>query len=218
MNWFYAVEGQQFGPVDDVEFQRLVGRAVVTDQTLVWRDGMPSWMPYGDVRGGAVPVSFAAAATALPHSSGLRYGGFWRRFVARFIDGFILVAADLVLRVPLFLMLGFPLGASFNPAQLTGMSMVSYFGLTVLINTAVAVAYEAYFLSGRGATPGKMVMGLQVIVTSGGPLTPGLAAGRYFAQWLSGAILAIGYLMAAFDPQKRALHDHICGTRVIRNR
>jgi len=25
----------------------------------------------------------------------------------------------------------------------------------------------------------------------------------------------IGYIMAAFDSEKRALHDHICDTRVI---
>jgi uncharacterized RDD family membrane protein YckC len=28
--------------------------------------------------------------------------------------------------------------------------------------------------------------------------------------------LTIGYIMAAFDSQKRALHDRICDTRVIR--
>jgi uncharacterized RDD family membrane protein YckC len=28
--------------------------------------------------------------------------------------------------------------------------------------------------------------------------------------------LFIGYLMAAFDDQKRALHDRICDTRVVR--
>jgi uncharacterized RDD family membrane protein YckC len=39
--------------------------------------------------------------------------------------------------------------------------------------------------------------------------------GRYFAQWISAIILAIGYIMAAFDDQKRALHDRICETRVI---
>jgi uncharacterized RDD family membrane protein YckC len=29
-------------------------------------------------------------------------------------------------------------------------------------------------------------------------------------------IFAIGYIMAAFDDEKRALHDRICSTRVIR--
>jgi uncharacterized RDD family membrane protein YckC len=33
---------------------------------------------------------------------------------------------------------------------------------------------------------------------------------------LSGFTFYIGFIIAAFDPEKRALHDHICGTRVIR--
>ena len=28
-------------------------------------------------------------------------------------------------------------------------------------------------------------------------------------------ICYIGYILAAFDDQKRSLHDHICNTRVI---
>ena len=46
----------------------------------------------------------------------------------------------------------------------------------------------------------------------------GRAVGRYFAQWLSAFILYIGYIIAGFDSEKRALHDHICDTRVIYTR
>jgi len=42
------------------------------------------------------------------------------------------------------------------------------------------------------------------------------AFARHFAEFLSGIILGIGYLMVAFDREKRALHDHICNTRVIK--
>ena len=38
-------------------------------------------------------------------------------------------------------------------------------------------------------------------------LRSGRAIGRYFAKALSGMILCIGYMMAGFDSQKRALHD-----------
>jgi uncharacterized RDD family membrane protein YckC len=41
--------------------------------------------------------------------------------------------------------------------------------------------------------------------------------GRHFAKILSGIILYIGYLMAFWDDEKRALHDRICSTRVIVN-
>jgi uncharacterized RDD family membrane protein YckC len=37
-------------------------------------------------------------------------------------------------------------------------------------------------------------------------------------MWISAFILMIGYIMAGFDPEKRALHDRICETRVIYSR
>jgi uncharacterized RDD family membrane protein YckC len=96
------------------------------------------------------------------------------------------------------------------PAILSGL------GLMTLISLAINVAYEAYFLSTRGATPGKMALGLKVIRADGGPVSAGLAVGRYFASILSALTLCIGYIIAGFDSQKRSLHDHICSTRVIR--
>ena len=42
------------------------------------------------------------------------------------------------------------------------------------------------------------------------------AIGRACAEILSGMTCYIGYIMVAFDePEKRALHDHICSTRVV---
>jgi uncharacterized RDD family membrane protein YckC len=35
---------------------------------------------------------------------------------------------------------------------------------------------------------------------------------------VSGIILLIGYIMAGFDDEKRALHDRVCDTRVIYKR
>jgi len=66
-----------------------------------------------------------------------------------------------------------------------------------------------------GATPGKMACGLRVITADGGPIGFGRAVGRVFAEILSGLICYIGYIMVGFDAEKRALHDHICSTRVI---
>jgi len=38
---------------------------------------------------------------------------------------------------------------------------------------------------------------------------------RFFATMLSQLTLYIGYIIAAFDDEKRSLHDHICDTRVV---
>ena len=55
-----------------------------------------------------------------------------------------------------------------------------------------------------------------MIRVDGGRITAGLAIGRYFAKnWLNLFTLLIGYIIAAFDDEKRALHDRICDTRVV---
>jgi hypothetical protein len=48
MDWYYAGDGNQKGPVNEQEFQNLVQQRVVTAGTLVWREGMANWEPYGD--------------------------------------------------------------------------------------------------------------------------------------------------------------------------
>jgi uncharacterized RDD family membrane protein YckC len=148
-------------------------------------------------------------------ASSVRYGGFWRRFVAILVDGILLWIVLLPLRLVL------------APPRATAMDLYHFgFGHTFWAtfwswNTGIAYAvefvYYVYFLSQKGATLGKMLMGVKVVTAKGGPISVGRAIGRYFARNLSWMTLFIGYIMAAFDDQKRALHDYICGTRVIRD-
>ena len=87
-----------------------------------------------------------------------------------------------------------------------------------LILVAVRTVYSTFFLGKFGATPGKMIFKLTVVDASGGKISYGRAFGRSCAEILSRVICLIGYIIAAFDDQKRALHDHMCSTRVIYNR
>jgi uncharacterized RDD family membrane protein YckC len=66
-----------------------------------------------------------------------------------------------------------------------------------------------------GATLGKMAAKIRVVTADGGKVSYGRATGRYFAKLLSAFTCLIGFIMAAFDEEKRALHDRICNTRVI---
>jgi uncharacterized RDD family membrane protein YckC len=139
----------------------------------------------------------------------MEYAGFWIRGGARFIDGIILGVANLAMDA--LLRLAFGLGAPGAGFALGG-------GLLIFaLNIAIAVLYEAGFLVRNGATPGKMILGLRVVTADGGPISWGRAIARYFAYWLDAITLLVGYIMAAFDSEKRALHDHVCGTRVVRN-
>jgi hypothetical protein len=49
MNWYYAHEAQQVGPVSEEEFQRLRSAGTINPGTLVWREGMANWQPCGEV-------------------------------------------------------------------------------------------------------------------------------------------------------------------------
>ena len=79
----------------------------------------------------------------------------------------------------------------------------------------IAVGYETLMIGKYGATLGKMAAKVRVVTAEGGKVSYGRALGRYFSKLLSGMICAIGYIMAAFDEEKRALHDRICNTRVV---
>lgn len=46
MTWYYVSGGQQAGPVDQATFDQLLHGGVITPDTLVWREGMPSWVPH----------------------------------------------------------------------------------------------------------------------------------------------------------------------------
>jgi len=134
------------------------------------------------------------------------YAGFWIRFVAALIDGVILFVAGVVVQL------------GFAPMTRSGRMdlMLMALGAEYLISMAIGATYEGLFVSRFGATPGKMALDLKVVRPDGGPISLGRAVGRYFAKIVSGIILMIGYIMAGFDAQKRALHDMICDTRVIR--
>lgn len=43
--WFHAQDGRQHGPVDEAELRQLVASGRLKPDDLVWRDGMPEWVP-----------------------------------------------------------------------------------------------------------------------------------------------------------------------------
>ncbi|HLI82877.1 MAG TPA: RDD family protein [Bryobacteraceae bacterium] len=82
------------------------------------------------------------------------------------------------------------------------------------------VAYFIWFLTllRKGLTPGKLLLGLQVVDQQTGEI-PGF--GKMFlreiiGRFLSGLFLGIGYLWALFDKNGQAWHDKLAGTVVLR--
>jgi uncharacterized RDD family membrane protein YckC len=157
------------------------------------------------LREGAAPVAVA------------HYAGFWLRVVAYLIDGIILGVVGALLQVTLLgSLITIPqpnIGNAPNFGPALGM-----LGLASLINILIAACYEGFFVAKLAATPGKLAIGVRVLRPDGSRLDLGRAIGRYFAKVLSALILCIGFIMVAFDSQKRGLHDMICDTRVVKAR
>lgn len=67
-----------------------------------------------------------------------------------------------------------------------------------------------------GQTLGKMLLRLKVVTLSGGPISLGTSILRWIGYLLSLLPFFAGYVMAGLRPDKRALHDLIARTRVVR--
>ncbi|MBT8368447.1 MAG: RDD family protein, partial [Deltaproteobacteria bacterium] len=144
----------------------------------------------------------------VPVAGTMDLAGFWIRFGAWTIDAFIMWICTMVIFMPMGILMS---TASENPAV-----VFSFMPIIMLLQYAIPAAYETWFVGKYGATPGKMACKLKVVVEDSSRVTYLRSLGRHFAKLLSGMILAIGFIMAAFDEEKRTLHDRICETRVVR--
>jgi uncharacterized RDD family membrane protein YckC len=128
------------------------------------------------------------------------YAGFWRRFAGYLIDS-ILVS-----------IVGGILFAILAGVGGDGGAVIGY-----LIWIVGAFVYSAWMESSAyQATVGKIALGIQVTDLEGNRVSFGRALGRNLAKILSGLILYIGFIMAAFTERKQGLHDMIAGTLVVK--
>ncbi len=168
---------------------------------------------YGDknICAACKPLFFQKLKEGATTTGDFLYGGFWVRFLAKSIDGMIMWMAGMVITV----LAGFSVLGYDNTFAMTPFKLSLYILINIL-QFALGVAYATFFIGKYGATPGKMALSLKVVNPDGSRVSYMKAFGRHFAELISGIILLIGYIMAAFDDEKRTLHDRICGTRVIR--
>lgn len=165
------------------------------------------------VCGTCKPVFFQRIREGGTPLTAQRYAGFWIRFAARIVDAVPFIFLQGVMNlIQIEILGGFEnyLNRSGSGADIA---------LTILfwfLNVAASLTYEIWLTGRFGGTLGKLLLGLRVVRSDGSPITYGRSTGRAFATWLSQLTLYIGFIIAAFDSEKRALHDHICDTRVVR--
>ncbi len=150
----------------------------------------------------------------------VRAAGFGRRLVAG--------AVDLVLIVTLFVALqafasvlvghGLPRLAQLGPGglidALLGGSVLAATGLALF--GLLGAVYAVLFHAGAGQTIGKRLVGIRVIDGYGQPLGLGRSALRLLAFIPSLGMAGLGVLWIGFDRERRALHDRLADTHVIR--
>jgi hypothetical protein len=64
--WYYELNHQPAGPVDEAEISRLLQNGTITALTLVWRDGMPDWKHLGETELSSLARSVAAPVQPTP--------------------------------------------------------------------------------------------------------------------------------------------------------
>lgn len=159
--------------------------------------------------------------------SSSKYAGFWLRFVAFLIDSIILNMLTWILIIPLLGMVGIGIGASTDGFDFSSMTEGDAIAMATaimgaifaggLIGIVVNVLYFALMESSKyQATLGKMAVGIKVTTTSGGRIDLVKSIIRQIGKYVSGLILLIGYIMAAFTEKKQALHDMIASTLVVK--
>lgn len=197
---------------EDAAERPLTGRAVFTAREPSYQPApvhvaergtdSPYAAPRADVGGYAV-----AAPVRNQH---VVYAGFWKRVAASIIDAFAIGIPVAIVVAIVGGLMGW--GSSFSNFN----QQLFNPGETVLSYLLTALAF-AWFHSSTGlmATPGKLAIGIKVVRGDGEKTGFLRAFGRYWAYLLSGLILCVGLIMAAFTERKQGLHDLICDTLVV---
>jgi uncharacterized RDD family membrane protein YckC len=165
-----------------------------------------------------------ATATYTMAQAQLKYGGFWRRFFARFFDGFIVMALAAIPAVivgVLAYQAAYPSDQVFvsdqQAADAVGVGIWAGYG-------AYLVVAVLYWLVGWsvGGTLGQRALGLRLVKdsTGGGPGFGSALVRVIVAVICSISLLGlVGYLWMVGDAKKQTWHDKAAGTVVVaRNR
>lgn len=162
------------------------------------------------------PVCPACGQSLVP----VRVAGFWRRFIAASVDAAILLLTAGPLHLLLQRILGAPspVRGGFSWAGLLQLLTVDPIELLVWLAPlfGMAALYFVLFIALSGRTLGQKLVGIRVVHRAGGPVGPGRAVVRLVGTAVGLVPGGLGSLWMAFDREKRAFHDYLTGTYVVR--
>ena len=136
-----------------------------------------------------------------------------KRLLALFVDCIVLTTMNAVLQ-PL-LMIGYLIAASPGPGgDVRNGALVS-----LLLGGQLVPAFVYFWLFHAcrwHATPGKLLMGIELREAGSRPLTTRAIAERSLYALLTLLSAGLGYVWALFDRRGLALHDHLGASVVVR--
>jgi len=196
------VDGKQVPPGTRQRVESGAELSLGGETSLSW-DDIQSLRP--------APERGAGRRTPEPGPSSVM-AGFLLRAVAALLDGVVLT----VLMVLVGLTVLYSVTVAYNFLFEFGFSMAvpSPFEVLLFVLLSGWVYAAAFEASGFRATPGKLILGIEVTDEQGEVISFQTATGRHFGKILSTAILLVGFLMAGFTKKKQALHDVMVGCHV----
>ena len=144
---------------------------------------------------------------------GLRYASFETRLVAFVLDVIVLLSVFALFFAVAFLQL--LLRSDFGDVDPPDSA---FYLAAIILLIYFFPFFPLYFLAlwvWRGQTVGKMAMAIKVVRRDGHRLGVGTALLRLVGYLFSTLLLFAGFLMIAFDRQRRGLHDRLADTVVV---
>lgn len=210
--WYYAANGEETGPIPETDLAQLFAQERLRQSTLVWTEGLEEWEPASKFEIFSIPDArdeeevweqdwsdaeekSEETEWIPPSKSAKKEKPFvgnetirpWARFFARKIDiALLYMGLD-------FLHADFGIPYYHTPLYQGAFLVLGFLCLEPLLLVAF------------GATPGKLVLGLQLHARGGGSITYSMACSRTLKVWMRG--LAFGLPLLNVFAQLKSLSD-----------
>jgi len=238
MNWYYLTGGERKGPFDAPAFRELYVNGIIGLKQMVSNEASGSAIQLDQaIQSGVADELNLQNAVACPtcgssvttdvlipmdnikvcpncrdeyiqrsregvslENTSLELAGIGRRIVGGIIDGILMGVVGAIT--------GGLIAVIQEPSAAIALNIIGSYVIPAL--------YYILMMAGKSqGTIGMLAMGIKIVRPDGAKISYKQSIGRYFASWISGLILMVGYLMAVWDEEKRTLHDRWANTRVI---
>lgn len=138
--------------------------------------------------------------------------GFWIRFAAHMIDFVIVMTAVDILKIALD-----PVMTLLNETAIGG-EIIFHYTLMDIVEYVLVAVYFVVMTYLTGATLGKKVLKLKVVPAKEDEKLDlfTVVYRETIGRYLSDSFLGLGYLVIVFHKEKKAIHDILCDTRVVK--